>query len=71
MRNLDTAVRVPGILTGFGPRHTSRRATRGRNASRFVMQSHVLNAPLANPRALLVAATIALALYLIGSRIRG
>lgn len=71
MRNLDTAVTVPGILSGFGPRHTPRSVTGGRNASRFVMQSHVLNAPRANPRALLVAATIAFALYLIGRRIRG
>ncbi|MEO8937041.1 MAG: hypothetical protein ABI277_13770 [Burkholderiaceae bacterium] len=71
MRNLDTTVRGPGILSGFGPRHTLRSVTGGRHAARFVMQSHVLNAPRANPRALLVAAAIALALYLIGRRIRG
>lgn len=71
MRNLDTAVSVPGILSRIGPRHTLRAASGGRPVPRFVMQSHALSAPRANPRALLIAMTIAVAVYLLGCRIRG
>lgn len=37
--------------------------------TRFVQQSHALGTPIASPRALFVAATIAFALYIIGRRL--
>ena len=67
----------PGILPGVLPnRSTPLRDTRDareardtRSTTRFVMQSHALGTPLVSPGALLIAATIAFALYLIGCRL--
>ncbi len=65
MRNDRIANRLsPGIVSGRSFRRASGLATR-----RFVTQSHVLSAPIARPRSLFVAATIAFALYLIGRRL--
>lgn len=36
---------------------------------RFVTQSHALSTPMARPRSLFIAATIAVALYLLGRRL--
>ena len=56
----------PGILTGGTGRVRSATAS---NAGRFVTQSHALSTPIASPRSLFIAATIAVALYWIGRRI--
>jgi hypothetical protein len=59
----------PGILTGLGLRPSSRASREYGRPRRFVMQSHVLSAPKTSPRSLFIAATIAIALYLIGRRL--
>ena len=67
MRPLDLPKLSPGVLS----RIASPRLVRARRPkpSRFVMQSHALSRPIANPKALLIAAAIAIALYLVGHRL--
>lgn len=43
--------------------------TRTPVATRFIQQSHAVSAPIASPRSLLLAATIAVALYFVGRRL--
>ncbi len=59
---------TPGILTGMSRRGANADAGR---STRFVTQSHALSAPVASPRSVFIAATIALAIYLIGRRLSG
>ncbi len=56
---------APGIAAGS----PGRRASPALGTPRFVTQSHALSAPIARPRSLFLAATIAIALYLLGRRI--
>lgn len=60
---------APGILVGALSRRSTAPANDDRHATRFVTQSHALGRPIANPQALLIAAAIAVALYLIGRKL--
>jgi hypothetical protein len=60
------STRSPGIVSGSNGRQ---RPTFPTKPARFVTQSHSLSAPIASPRSLFIAATIAVALYWIGRRI--
>jgi hypothetical protein len=56
----------PGITSGGNARH---RPVAPMKPSRFVTQSHALSTPIASPRGLFLAATIAVALYWVGRRL--
>lgn len=60
-----------GVGTAPGPAsgRTIHRVDHGMRPGRFVMQSHALGAPIASPRALIIAAAIAVAVYLLGCRL--
>lgn len=60
---------TPGILVDGASRRSTASANDDRHLARFVTQSHALGVPMANPRALFIAAAIAVALYLIGRRL--
>jgi len=60
---------TPGILAPSAVRARSTRGIGSIRRSRFVMESHLAGAPVYSPRAILIAATIAVALYLIGRRL--
>ncbi len=63
------SILTPGILAGVGSRRSTASANDDRHTARFVTQSHVLGARIANPRALFIAAAIAVALYIIGCKL--
>lgn len=60
---------LPGILPGDGDRRRGRQPGDAPHRLRFVTQSHALGTKGASPRSLFMAATIAVALYLIGRRL--
>lgn len=60
---------TPGIGIGLGLRRATTSANDERRNARFVTQSHALGAPIASPRALLIAAAVALAVFVIGLRL--
>jgi hypothetical protein len=60
---------TPGI--GLGSRRPTTSANDGRHNGRFVTQSHALGAPIASPGALLIAAAVAVAVFVIGFRLSG
>lgn len=57
----------------FGPYRsnetTGSRPERNLRSPRFVTQSHALGAPMAKPASLILAAAIAVAVYLVGRRL--
>ena len=76
MRQNDTVQFAAPMTSGnasFGPYRSSDQSgswsERSSRSSRFVTQSHALGAPMASPTSLLVAAAIAVAVYLVGRRL--
>ena len=71
MRSTETAIRLPGIARDQGAPGANRRtALSGASAKvRYRPELHTLGASFVSPRALVVAASIAVALYLIGRRL--
>jgi hypothetical protein len=69
-RSIARATRslTPGITAG-APRRPMPSTIRPRKSARFVTTSHSLSAPAASPSGVLVAATIAIALYFLGRRL--
>jgi hypothetical protein len=59
----------PGILSGVPFRRRALPTHEATRPSRFVTQSHALSAPIASPRSMFIALTVAIALYLIGRRL--
>ena len=60
---------TPGI--GDGSRRPTASANDDRRNARFVTESHALGAPIASPGALLIAAALAVAIFVIGFRLSG
>ena len=58
---------TPGI--GLGSRRPTASANDDGGHARFVTQSHALGAPIATPRALLIAVAVAVAVFVIGFRV--
>lgn len=74
MRPTETLFRVPGILRGSEAFSTTRSARLPKSPAdahraRFTPQSHALGGPVAQPRALFVAAAIVVVLFLLGRRL--
>ena len=72
--SFPTTYRHPSFVTpgiGLGARRPTNSANDDRRNARFVTQSHALGAPAASPRALLIAAAVAVAVLVIGYRLSG
>ena len=71
MRSTESAIHLPGIVRDHESRGTNRRITISVAApeARYRPELHALGASFVSPRALVVAASIAVALYLIGRRL--
>ncbi len=60
---------TPGIELGW--RRSTASANDDGSHARFVTQSHALGGPVATPRALLIAAAVAIAVFVVGFRLSG
>jgi hypothetical protein len=60
---------APGILATTPLARRMRIEPDERRPSRYVMETHTLSAPMANPKALLIAACVAVGLYVLARRI--
>jgi hypothetical protein len=69
MTSPHASLMTPGIAVGLGSRRTTDSANDDRRNARFVTQSHALGAPIASPRALIIAAAVIVAVLLIGFRL--
>lgn len=62
--------RTPFLVTpGIDSRRPTASASDDRRMVRFVTQSHALGAPAASPGALLIAAAVAVAIFVLGLRL--
>jgi hypothetical protein len=61
---------TPGILASVPLARRVQPDPEVRRPSRYVMQSHPVSAPMTNPKALLLAAAVAVGLYLLARRLR-
>lgn len=68
MRSIDLSKLTPAGLSSVVAPHRLRPERRPK-PMRFVTQSHALGRPMASPTALIIAAAVAIAVYLLGCRL--